>query len=122
MEVREMATATIAAPATLHFPQVPTDQISQEELSDFVAAQKTLEKLQAHVDGLRSSLLTRLRAGVTVEDGEHTAEVARSVRRSPSWKSVTRRLAKRLGIDPDAFCSRVIARTQPSESFSVQIS
>ena len=116
-----MASLTIAAPATLHFPQVPTDQISQEELSEFVAAQKTLDKLQVHVDELRSSLLARLRSGAAVEDGEHSAEVARSVRRSPSWKNVTRRLAKRLGIDPDAFCSRVIARTKPSESFSIQI-
>jgi hypothetical protein len=34
-----VATLTIAAPAILHFPQVPTDQISQDELSEFVAAQ-----------------------------------------------------------------------------------
>jgi hypothetical protein len=116
-----MATATIAAPATLHFPQVPTDQISQDELSEFVAAQKTLSKLQQHVDTLQFSLLARLRSGAAVEDGEHTAEVARSVRRSQSWKNVTRRLAKRLGIDPDAFCSRVIARTKPSESFAIKV-
>jgi hypothetical protein len=121
MEVREMATATIAAPATLHFPQVSTDQISQEELSEFVAAQKTLSKLQQHVDTLQPSLLARLRAGAVVEDGEHTAEVARSVRRSPSWKNVTKRLAKRLGLDGDVFCSRVIARTKPSEAFSLQV-
>ena len=116
-----MATLSVAAPATLHFPQVSTDQISQEELSEFVAAQKTLDKLSEHVDGLRSSLLVRLRAGASVEEGEHGAGVARSIRRTPSWKNVTRRLAKRLGLDADVFCSRVIARTRPSESFSLQV-
>jgi hypothetical protein len=117
----EMATLNISAPAVLHFSEVHTDQISQEELSEFAAAQKTLDKLKQHVDTLQTSLLARLRSGAAVEEGEHTAEVARSVRRSPSWKNVTKRLAKRLGLDGDVFCSRVIARTKPSESFSIQI-
>jgi hypothetical protein len=116
-----VATLTISAPATLHFPQISTDHVSQDELAQFLAARKTLDKLQQHVDGLEASLLSRLRSGAAVEDGEHVAEVARSIRRSPSWKNVTKRLAKRLGIDPDSFCSRVIARTKPSESFSLQI-
>jgi hypothetical protein len=119
-----MASLNIASPAVLHFPQVPADQasqISQEELAEFFAARKTLDKLQQHVDGLEASLLSRMRSGAAVEDGERAAEVARSVRRSPSWKGVAKRLAKRLGWDGDAYCSRVILRTKPSESFSLQV-
>lgn len=82
-----MATSTIAtSAAVLQFPQVSIDQISQAEPAEFISAQKTLEKLQKHVDTLESSLLARLRAGAAVEAGEYTAEVKRSTRRSPAWK------------------------------------
>lgn len=117
-----MATATIAIPAAiLQFPSAPSDQISQVELSDFLAAQKQLEIIQRHVDSLESSLLARLRAGATVETGEIAAQAKRSTRRSPSWKDVVKRLAGRLGMDGDAYCSNVIAHTKPSESFSLEI-
>jgi hypothetical protein len=117
-----MATATIAAQSVvLQFPHVPSDQISQAELAEFFGAQKTLAALEKHVDILESTLLARLRSGATVEAGEHTAEVKRSARRSPSWKEVVKRLAGRLGMDGDAYCSNVLAHTKPSESFSLEV-
>lgn len=115
-----MATATISPTAVIEFPHVPTE-ISQAELAEFVSAQKTLEKLQKHVDTLESSLLARLRTGVAVEVGKHSAEVKRSTRRSAAWKEIVKRLAGRLGMDGDAYCSNVIAHTKPSESFSLEV-
>jgi hypothetical protein len=117
-----MATQTLAVPAAvIQFPHVPSDQISQAELIEFFGAQKTLAALQKHVDILESTLLARLRSGATVEAGEHTAEVKRSTRRSPSWKEIVKRLADRLGYDPDAYTSNVILHTKPSESFSLEV-
>lgn len=117
-----MATQTLAVPAVvLQFPEVPADQISQSELAEFVGAQKTLEKLQRHVDSLEAALLSRLRAGATVEAGECSAEIKRATRRSPSWKEIVKRLAGRLGMDGDAYCSNVIAHTKPTESFSLEV-
>jgi hypothetical protein len=117
-----MATATLPAPsAVLQFPQITVDQISQGELSEFIGAQKTLAKLQKHIDTLETSLLARLRNGVVIEEGQHTADVKRSTRRSPAWKEIVKRLAGRLGMDGDGYCSNVIAHTKPSESFSLEV-
>src|SRR6185437_7862415 len=119
-----MATSTIAVEsAVLQFPkQTPTDCISQQELSGLLSARTTLAKLQEHVDTLETSLLARLRAGSAVDEGDLSAEVKRSTRRSPAWKEIVKRLAGRLGLDGDAYCSNVIAHTKPSESFSLEIS
>lgn len=116
-----MATATLSPKPILHFPQVPADQISQEELAEFIGAQKTLEKLTRLVQDSETSLLARLRNGAAIQTGKYLLEAKRTTHRSPDWKDVATRLAVRLGLDGDAFCSRVIARTQPNESFSLEI-
>lgn len=117
-----MAALTLATPsAVLQFPTVQTEQISQAELAEFVGAQKTLDALRRHANTLESNLLARLRAGASVEAGERSAEVKRSTRRSPSWKEIVKRLAGRLGMDGDAYCSNVIAHTKPTESFSLEV-
>ncbi len=116
-----MATATIATPsAVLQFPQIG-DRISQDEIGEFIIAQKALEKLQRHVDGIETALLTRLRAGAVIEEGSRSAEVKRNTRRSPAWKEIVKRLASRLGLDGDAYCSNVISHTKPSETFSLEV-
>ena len=116
-----MATANLAQPAILHFPQVSSDQITQDELAEFIGAKKTLEKLARHVQDAEASLLARLREGAAVQTGQYLPEVKRTARRSPSWKTIVKRLAGRLGLGGDAYCSRVIAHTRPSESFSLEI-
>lgn len=116
-----MATQTVSH-AVLAFPQqAPADQISQSELSEFLAARKTLAKLTKHVADLESAMLARLQAGARVEDGPHTASAKRSTRRYPAWKEIVKRLAGRLDMDGDAYCSNVIAHTKPTESFSIDI-
>ncbi len=117
-----MATSTIAVEsAVLQFPKaIPADRISQQELFDFVSAHKIVAKLQARIGSLEASLLARLRAGSAIDEGELSAEVKRSIRRSPGWKEVVKRLAGRLGLDGDAYCSNVIPHTKPSESFSLE--
>jgi hypothetical protein len=116
------ATQTISVPsAVLQFPQVPADQISQQELSEFIGARRTLEKLQKHVDRLEEGILARVRAGVEIEPVRLCVEAKRSTRRSPSWKEIVKRLAGRLGMDGDAYCSNVISHTKRSESFSLGI-
>lgn len=55
-----MATVTISPKPILHLPQVSTDQISQEEIAEFIGAQKTLEKLAQVVQNAEASLLARL--------------------------------------------------------------
>lgn len=117
-----MATATISVPAAvLQFPSASPDQISQVELAEFIGAQKTLDALRRHVDTLESNLLSRLCGGASVEAGEHAAEAKRSTRRSPCWKEIVKRLAGRLGMDGDAYCSNVIAHTKPTETFSLEV-
>ena len=103
------------------FPQIHEAEISQQDLVDFIEAQNTLAKLKKHVDGLEASILARLQAGVSVEDGVHCAEVKKNSRRSPAWKEYVRRLSQRLGLDPDAYVSNVISHTKPSISYSLEV-
>jgi hypothetical protein len=99
----------------------PAEQISQFELAALLSLRHRSEQLEEEIKKAEGSLISRLRAGAPIEPGEREVEVRRSLRRAPSWKSVTKRLARRLGLDPDAYVSGVIVRTRPSESFSLEI-
>ena len=99
-----------------------TESITQFEIGALLSLHARLAQLKSQVESAEESIICRLRAGAAVEPGQHAAEVGRNLRRSPSWKNIARRLAKRLGLDPDQYCSNVIAHTKPSESFSLEIS
>jgi hypothetical protein len=117
-----MATATLAHASILEFPSaVPQEQITQRELHSLTNARAALARLEREISRAEALVIERMRAGASVEAGLYSADVRRSLRRTPPWKSVTKRLARRLGLDPDAYVSSVIVRTRPSESFSLEI-
>jgi hypothetical protein len=116
-----MAAATHPISLPLVPQSLPVDQVSQFELAAILSLRLRSAQLESEIKKAEDSLIARLRAGVVVESGDHEAEVRRSLRRAPSWKNVTKRLARRFGLDADAFVSNVIARTRPSESFSIEI-
>ena len=116
-----MAAATHAISLPLVPQSLPVDRVSQFELAAILALRLRSEQLSTEIKKAEDTLIARLRAGAVIESGDYEAEVRRSLRRTPSWKGVTKRLARRLGLDPDVYVSRVIARTRPSESFSLEI-
>ncbi|MGH9682299.1 MAG: hypothetical protein ACRD4S_01635 [Candidatus Acidiferrales bacterium] len=103
------------------FPQpIPAvEKITQAELSHFVIVRNTLELLRDETEAIERDLLARLDSGAAVQSGIHIAEVKENIRRSPSWKEIVKRLAQRLDLDPDAYCSNVIAHTKPTRTVSL---
>lgn len=117
-----MATATLSHASVLEFPSALSQEpITQQELHSLTDARAALARLEEEISRAESLVIERIRAGVSVQDGLYSADVRRSLRGKPSWKSVTRRLARRLGLDADLFVSQTIARTRPSESFFLEI-
>jgi len=115
-----MATQTL--PQVVSFPQsTPAVEISQQELVDLIEARNTFAKLKKHVETLEESVQARLETGAKVESGVHVAELKESMRRSVAWKDVVMRLAEKLGLDPEGYCSNVLAHTKPTRTISLVV-
>lgn len=115
-----MATQTL--PHVVQFPQsVPAVEISQQDLVDLIAARNTFAKLKKHVESLEESVQTRLEAGASVEPGAHVVELKEGSRRNVAWKDVVMRLAERLGLEPEGYCSNVLAHTKPTRTVSLVV-
>ena|SRR5690348_5522089 len=124
-----MATQTIAVPsAPLQFPQskqpqsVPAKEpITQLELELLLSLRKRADELAEQVAVDEAMLRSRIECGATVEPGRHTAELQESFRRNVAWKSVVVRLARRLKLDGEKYCEKVLAGTTPTKSVSLVI-
>jgi hypothetical protein len=119
-----MATATIAAPAVISFPAVKIPQtVTQTELELVRALRGRAAQLEAQIDSAEASILARLRTGASVEEGQHSASIKESSRRSVSWREVAERLALRAFGQKkgEMYCPRVLASTKPSKSYSLEI-
>lgn len=117
-----MATQTVAAPSVpLQFPQsIPAKEvISQEELGLILSLKAQLARIQAQVNTAEESLKTRLQTGARVQPGDHHVELKESFRKNVSWKTVCIRLALRLKLDGQQYCSRVLASTKPTRTVSL---
>jgi hypothetical protein len=105
--------------AVVTFPQLPNPQISQVELGLLLALRGRLHQLEAQVEAAERSIKARLECGAELEPGDHRAELKESFRRNVSWKDVVIRLAERLKMDGEAYCSKVLASTKPSRTISL---
>jgi hypothetical protein len=107
---------------------VATQIVQQSAVIPFRAVQIpqtiTQTELEPQIESAEASILTRLRTGASVEDGQHSASIKESSRRSVSWREVAERLAIRAfgQTKGEMYCPRVLASTKPSKSFSLQIS
>jgi hypothetical protein len=95
--------------------------ITQLELELLLSLRGRLHQLQEQVESAEQSIKTRLETGATLEPGDHRAELKENFRRNVSWKDVTVRLAKRLRMDGEAYCAKVLSSTKPSRSVSLVI-
>lgn len=119
-----MATAR-TLPQVVPFPQssVPPKQpVTQLEIEIFLSLRNRLTQLQSQVDAEEAALRGRLEAGAIVEPGVHVAELKESFRRNVAWKAVTIRLAERLKMDGEAYCTRVLGATKPTRTVSLAVS
>jgi hypothetical protein len=95
--------------------------ITQLELELLLSLRGRLHQLQLQVEFAEQSVKTRLETGATLEPGDHRAELKENFRRNVSWKAVTVRLAKRLRMDGEAYCAKVLSSTKPTRTTSLVI-
>jgi hypothetical protein len=95
--------------------------VAQLELAMLLSLRSRLHQLQEQVESAEKSIKTRLETGAMLEPGDHRAELKENFRRNVSWKDVTVRLAKRLKMDGEAYCSKVLNSTKPTRSVSLVI-
>lgn len=95
--------------------------ITQLELELLLSLRGRLHQLQEQVESAEQSIKTRLETGATLEPGDHRAELKENFRRNVSWKAVVVRLAERLRMDGEAYCSKVLNSTKPTRSVSLVI-
>jgi hypothetical protein len=101
------------------FPAPQT--ITQLELTAFLALRGRLRQLTEHVEAAEHSIKTRLESRVSLELGDHRAELKENFRRNVSWKDVVIRLADRLKLNGESYCEKVLASTKPSRTVSLVI-
>jgi hypothetical protein len=95
--------------------------ITQLELAAFLSLRGRLHQLQEQVEAAEQSIKSRLEAGYSVEDGDHSAELKESFRKNVSWRSVSSRLADRLNLGGEAYCLKVLNSTKPTRSISLVV-
>jgi hypothetical protein len=95
--------------------------ITQLELAALLSLRGRLHQLQEQVESAEQSIKTRLETGATLEPGDLRAELKENFRRNVSWKDVTVRLAKRLRMNGEAYCAKVLNSTKPTRSISLVV-
>jgi hypothetical protein len=95
--------------------------ITQLELTLLLSLRGRLHQLEERVNQAEQSIKTRLETGAFLEPGDHHAELKENFRRNVSWKDVVVRLAERLRMDGEAYCTKVLSSTKPSRTISLVI-
>jgi len=97
------------------------EAVSQAELVELIEHQNLLVQLKDKLSELEFGIKSRLEAGAAVQPGVHVATLEEHLRRSPSWKDVVKRLAERLDMDGDAYCSNVLVHTKPTRTVTLEV-
>jgi len=110
-------------PSKLTVVPFPAPQgISQLELTLLLALRGRLHQLETQVEIAEESIKSRLKAGCSVEEGDHAIELKTSYRRNVSWKDVSIRLANRLYFGKGLnYVERILRKTKPTPSISLVI-
>jgi hypothetical protein len=120
-----VATQIVQQSVVIPFPAVQAPQaVTQCEIELLLALRSRAAQLETQIESAEALILARLQTGASVEDGQHSASIKESSRRSVSWREVSARLAirafgKKQG---ELYCGRVLASTKPSTSFSLELS
>ena len=102
-------------------PSPAPQAVTQLELATLLSLRVRLHQLEEQVQEATQSIKARLETGAILEPGDHRAELKENFRRNVSWKDVVVRLAERLRMDGEAYCTKVLSSTKPSRTVSLVI-
>src|SRR5438477_484166 len=83
--VKETQMATQIVPQVVSFPIPQAEPITQFELGMVLSLRNRARQLEAQIADAEKTIRTRLEAGISVEAGEHTANLKESFRRNVAW-------------------------------------
>ena len=102
-------------------PHKPPQEITQGDLSYILATRMEVDRLKTNLAEAEESVKSRLEAGASVQYGAFRTWLKENLRRNVAWKSVVVRLANRLGLNGEAYCSNVLGNTKPTRVVSLHI-
>lgn len=108
----------------LQFPSQPSlapEVISQTEIAMLISLRGRLHQLAAQAEAAEQSIKDRLARGVSVEEGDHVAELKEQFRASIAWKDKAIELAERLGLNGSAWAQNVLTHTTKTRTVSLVI-
>jgi len=115
--VSQSKSAVVPFPA----PTPVTQQISQVDLEEYILLKRCAREAQERFDTKDADLRLKLETGSAVEKGVHVARLEERFRKNVSWKDVVIRLADRLNLCGEAYCTKVLNSTKPTRSVSLVI-
>jgi hypothetical protein len=97
------------------------DTITQTELAMLISLRGRLYQLETAVQNAEQSIRQRLEQGVSVEEGDHVAELKETHRANIAWKEKAIDLAERLGLNGPAWAANVLAHTTKTRTVSLNV-
>jgi hypothetical protein len=97
------------------------EPITQLEIAAFLSLRARLHQIQDQVSQAEQSIKARLETGGFVEPGNHRAQLKEDFRRNVFWKDVVIRLANRLRMNGETYCTKVLNSTKSTRTVSAVI-
>jgi hypothetical protein len=117
--------ATVVSPRLNPVVTIPLalEPITQLEIAALLSLRARARQLSEQIVDAEASIQMRIEAHAAVEDGEHTAELRESPRRSVAWRVVAERLADRVfgNGKGDGYCERILNATRPSRTITLVV-
>ena len=98
---------------------IPTSVANRKRRCDNKDAGCATGQLEEQVKQAEQSIRTRLENGAALEPGDHRAELKENFRRNVAWKAVVIRLARRLRMNGETYCAKVLNSTKSTRTVSV---
>jgi hypothetical protein len=96
--------------------------VTQLELTALLSLRARYHQIEKQIETAESSIKSRLEAGCSIEEGDHTAQLKENFRRNVSWKDVATRLANKVYYGKGlSYVERVLRKTKPSRTVSLAI-
>ena len=117
-----MATASKSIPFAVPAQVIrQPETITQTELAMLLSLRGRLHQLESQVETAEASVRQRLERGVSVEDGDHIAELKEQFRANIAWKEKAIDLAGRLGLNGPAWAQNVLTHTTKTRTVSLHV-
>lgn len=94
--------------------------ITQVEIARFKELSAKSAKIHEELDPLEDSIIERLVAHARIAGGKHKIFLQIDEKRTVAWKEKAMLFAKRLGLDPEEWAKKMLARAEKRKSYQLK--